>query len=166
MLYFITGDTKKVSDWFTNLATDKYFKIDSNTHISITREFIAYSCTQKDVENTIREEYERSNVILDPHTAVAKHIADRYANSSKPVLIAGTAHFAKFSETVMAALNLSETDNLHENFDKMKNMKSRIPFHKCLDEILSKPVIHKKIIDADLKEIKKAIVESLYKLKL
>jgi len=128
---------------------------------------LADSCTKKQVENTIFENFESSKIILDPQTAVAKHIADKYEQErNNPVLIAGTAHYGKFPETVIAALNLSETENLHENFEKLRNLNSVIPFLKNLDDVLNKPVIHDKVIAADLKEIKKAIVENLNKFKL
>lgn len=147
------------------MATDKYFAIDEFTKNSISKEFIADSCTQKEVEQTIKEVYERTKIILDPHTAVAKKIADKLAKiRNNIVLIAGTAHYAKFPETVMAALGLSDSDDLKEIFGELKNLNSKIPFHKNLDEILDLPVRHDKVIKADLNEIKKAILENLEKL--
>ena len=165
LLYLITANCKQVYDWFSALTTDKCFTIDELTKESISKDFLADSCSQKQVEQTIKEVYERTKIILDPHTAVAKNIADKLAKiRNNPVLIAGTAHYAKFPETVMAALGLSDSNDLKEVFGKLKNLNSKIPFHKNLDEILDLPVRHDKVIKADLNEIKKAIVENLEKL--
>ena len=115
----------------------------------------------------IKEVFQRTKIVLDPHTAVAKCIADRFVTiRNNTVLIAGTAHYAKFPETVMAALGLNDSNKLNENFNELKNLKSKIPFHKNLEEILNLPVLHDKVIAADLNEIKKAIVENLNKLKI
>lgn len=45
--------------------------------------------------------------MIDPHTAVAKTVADRLQKDDDiPMIIAATAHFAKFSDTVLKAVGL------------------------------------------------------------
>jgi threonine synthase len=168
LLYFLTNDSEKVRTWFNDLNTKKHFSIDQKTKYSIMRDFIADFCTQQDVMDTIKNVYEKNQIILDPHTAVAKFIADKYSKkrSNNPMLISSTAHYGKFPETVMKALRLSESENLNENFKKLKQLNSRSVFHKSLDETLSKPVLHKEVVSANIEEIKNSIIANLKKMKI
>jgi threonine synthase len=51
----------------------------------------------------IREVWETRGRLLDPHTAVAWRVAERHRGSA-PVLVVGTAHWAKFAPDVLRAL--------------------------------------------------------------
>ena len=54
--------------------------------------------------STIKEVLDKHNYLIDPHTAVAYKVAERL-HGENPVLIASTAHWAKFGENVYRALH-------------------------------------------------------------
>jgi threonine synthase len=160
LLYFITNDPEKVKSYFDELSANKYFKIDHKIKYAIMTDFLADYCTEEEQIETIREVYKSTNYILDPHTAVAKRIADKYSKKRKnPILIASTAHYAKFPETVMEALDIPQGNNLKETIENLMKIKTTTVFHKNLENILHKPVLHNQILDNDITQIKKAIYD-------
>lgn len=91
MLYVITDGKKKseIAQWFKQLDTEKFFVLDDQTKGILGNHFWAQWCsgfhgnhrvtsTDADAKKTIKETYDRYGVLLDPHTAVAKFVADRF----------------------------------------------------------------------------------------
>lgn len=69
------------------------------------RTIAGYSFSDRDTRNTIRNVFEKTGYVLDPHTAVGYRAATRFFedevhSSAVPALIAGTAHPVKFKEIV------------------------------------------------------------------
>ena len=93
----------------------------------------AVSISDEDTLNEIRRTYERTNYILDPHTAVAvaatREIMKR--TSDAPVMVAATAHPAKFPEVVKMATGLD------------------VPLPKALQEAATRPKHSIKIREYD-----------------
>jgi threonine synthase len=68
--------------------------------------------------------YERTSIILDPHTAVGVCAARKFSNDKPdaPVIIAGTAHPSKFPEVIEKVIQ--RTIPLHPYLEKaMKGKK-------------------------------------------
>lgn len=166
LLYFLTNDPSQVKSYFDQLQKEKYFKIDNITKYKILSDFRADFCTEEESLKTISDVFQKTGFIIDPHTAVAKTIADRYSKkSSTPLLIVSTAHYAKFPETLIKALKdelkISLNGSLKKNLDYVKGIKSNSPFHQNLENILDQKVIHKTILNADMDEIKAEILNKL-----
>ena len=67
------------------------------------------SVTDKTTLDTVKEVYETTGYIADPHTAVGLHAVKMYrgsTGSTAPALVMGTAHPAKFPETTRAAIGV------------------------------------------------------------
>jgi len=62
----------------------------------------AYSVSDDEIRNTIRDVFSESGEVLCPHTAVAEHVRCRYY-PDRPAIIVATAHPAKF-ETIVEPL--------------------------------------------------------------
>ena len=75
--------------------------------------------------NEIRCTYEQTNYVLDPHTAVAVAATRKImkGTSEVPVMVAATAHPAKFPEVVKKATGLEVPlpDRLQEAANKPKH---------------------------------------------
>jgi threonine synthase len=66
-----------------------------------------FQAGQADRRETIAEMvrlHRASGYECDPHTAVASHVADEYHDSTVPMIALGTAHPAKFADTVLNAI--------------------------------------------------------------
>jgi threonine synthase len=161
MLYIATdGNSTLISKWLAQLKSEKYFEIPKELLVQLQKDFGYGWCTETNCLETIRNVYQRTNILIDPHTAVAKYVADSQ-QSKNIMLIASTAHYAKFPETVLKALG-EKSDDAFKRIEEMASDKS--PFHKQLKGIMEKPIIHKRRCPADKQSIMKEIISFLTKL--
>jgi len=58
----------------------------------------------KEVSSTIARVYKEYGVIIDPHTAVGMHVGLQFCSPDVPLIVAETAHPAKFPDTIREAL--------------------------------------------------------------
>lgn len=69
------------------------------------REITGISIDDEHILAEIRQTYEKTNYILDPHTAVGVAAARKYDTGSAPILITATANPAKFPEVIKKAIH-------------------------------------------------------------
>lgn len=166
-LLMISKDGQQIKQWYENdLKINSEFKIDEPTHNIIKKTFFAEFCSQNEVKETIRNEFKQNGILIDPHTAVGKTVIDKYlkinCNNKNKILLAATAHYAKFPEAILNALDLDESGNLKEKFERLEALKGKFPeFHRDLKGVLEKKIIHEKVADANYSEIKCCILECL-----
>lgn len=101
---------------------------------------------------TIRELYESTGYVIDPHTAVGTSVYKKYQAETKDTtttLIASTASPFKFTRSVMDAIDpaydkLSEFELIDE-LSKISNVE--VP--QAIEEIRNAPVLHDTVCDVD-----------------
>jgi threonine synthase len=103
LLHELTGDPIRVREWMASLAKDGRFHVDRDTFGQIRDLFSADYVGNDESLDTIREVFEETGYLLDPHTAVAWEVAERLRERD-PVLVVSTAHWAKFAGDVYKAL--------------------------------------------------------------
>ena len=104
-LFELSGrDSSLISAWMHDLKQTGCFHINAATHKRVQETFKAASASNSECLQTIKDVFEQHNYLLDPHTAVAMYAANKQRRSN-PVLIAGTAHWAKFGENVYRGLH-------------------------------------------------------------
>lgn len=104
LLYELCGDPGKVLNWVGTLAQEKRFQVDRETWTQIRELFVGDYVTNEDTLLVIRQVWEETGYLLDPHTAVAWEVAERHKDD-RPVIVVSTAHWAKFGIDVYKALN-------------------------------------------------------------
>ncbi len=97
----------------------------------IRAEFAAGSSSEAETSAEIGRTWRECEVLLDPHTAVAVHVARKYLaqDPSIPMVALGTAHPAKFPDAVRAATgvtaplpaHLADLFERRERFDVLPN---------------------------------------------
>ncbi len=97
-------NAQAIAQWMDDLKTKQAFTVDNDTRAKLQRDFKADSVDSTTCLNTIKEVHQEYGYLLDPHTAVAYKVA-RTLQAENPVLIASTAHWAKFGENVYRALH-------------------------------------------------------------
>lgn len=103
-----------IATWMEQLKAKKTFTIDEETRNKLQSDFKAEAVDSETCLRTIKEVHDAYNYLIDPHTAVAYKVAEQLRGEN-PVLIASTAHWAKFGENVYRALhNLKPGENLPE----------------------------------------------------
>nr|AGT02682.1 threonine synthase [Crithidia acanthocephali] len=124
-LYLLShGDTAVVARLMSDLDTNGVFTLPEEMRAAMQATFTAGRCTEEDCAATIKAVYELSHGsrLLDPHTAVAVYVAQQFreaellerdltkptANDADgdvpPLVIASTAHWAKFPAPVLHSL--------------------------------------------------------------
>ena len=73
---------------------------------------------------TIRAYWERHRYLMDPHTAVGVHVAERFADAAVPTICLATAHPAKFGEAILRATG--EDLAHHPLLDGLKGLPTRM----------------------------------------
>lgn len=90
---------------------------------SIRKLFVADRTSEADTAATIRKVQAEAGYLLDPHTAVAVHVANPLAGGDTPVITLSTAHPAKFPAAVKDASGIepalpSWLADLHEREER------------------------------------------------
>ena len=107
-LFELSGrNSTAIAEWMDDLKKKKSFTIDDATRDKLQEAFKAGSVDSAECLRTIKEVHDKHGYLIDPHTAVAYKVAERLRGSN-PVLIASTAHWAKFGENVYRALHSLE----------------------------------------------------------
>jgi len=104
LIFEICRDGKRARGWAGSLGREGRFEVDGETLSAVQDEFVGEFVTNDRSLATIREVFEETGHLLDPHTAVAWEAARRQRGAA-PVLVAATAHWAKFGEDVYRALS-------------------------------------------------------------
>jgi threonine synthase len=96
---------------------------------AIRGEFAAESVDEAETAATIRDTFEETGFLPDPHTAVGLRVARHFAKPAIPMITLATAHAAKFPEAVEAATGvepalperLADITRRQERFETMGN---------------------------------------------
>jgi threonine synthase len=101
-----------IADWMRDLKEKKTFTLDDATRSALQSEFKADSVDSTTCLETIKATLDKYDYLIDPHTAVAMKVAQNLRGEN-PVLVASTAHWAKFGDSVYRALQgLAPNDEL------------------------------------------------------
>ncbi len=104
-LFELTGrNARAIEGWMEDLARDRKFRVDPQTFSKLRHDFASDSVNSVECLKAIKRVHDERGYLLDPHTAVAWEVAERLRGEN-PVLIASTAHWAKFGVNVYRALN-------------------------------------------------------------
>lgn len=123
LLYHITDNNASlISTWMNELSTQGFYEIGSKYLQTIKETFWADWVDDKDTINTIRRVYLENKYLIDPHTAVAWEIGDRYrihTGDTTPLIILSTASPFKFSDSVLDAIGTDRGDAAKTEFEKL-----------------------------------------------
>ena len=142
-------DTKKVKDLMNSLKEKGYYRIDSEMREKL-KDFYGGFATQEESRQCIKEVFEKSKYLIDPHTAVAYAVYKKYTketgDKTKTIIVATASPF-KFTKSVMESINnrYKEFDDF-ELIEKMSDL-AKIPIPPGIRDIEKKPIRHKTICE-------------------
>jgi threonine synthase len=124
-------DAAEVRRLMASLDQSGAFEIPSAALEKIREEFAAGAASEAETAGEIARTWRECEYILDPHTAVAVHVARKNLarDPATPMVALGTAHPAKFPDAVRAATGVSAPLPAHladlferkERFDVLAN---------------------------------------------
>ena len=107
LIYRIAGnDATKNAEMMKSLNEKGEYEIDEEMKKNLYQ-FYGNFATMDEVAETIKTVYEEDGYVLDPHTAVAVNVYDKYkaeTGDDTPVVIASTASPYKFTRSVVEAI--------------------------------------------------------------
>ena len=160
LLFEITdGDYKQVSDWMNELNTKGVYKVDEKTLKKMQMIFVGGFADETGVAKTILDVYDRTDHVVDTHTAVGFNIYNRYHTRSgdeTKTVFASTASPFKFSPAVMDAIRGEGFSEGKSNDEIIKALsdESGLQIPEAIKDLSSKPVLHTDVIDKEEMESK------------
>ena len=127
LIYYINNSNSEITAKIMKKIKENVYQIDKINLESIQKDFVSESCDEKETLDIIKKYYEKSNLILDPHTAVGVGVANKLSLNDCVVL--STAHPCKFPDATENAIKkhenlpkeLEHVLNKDENFEVLKN---------------------------------------------
>ncbi len=143
LVYFMSDDKSKVSQYMEELKNSGIYKVDDATFAKIKAEFKAGCLGEEDILKTIKACYEETGYLLDTHTAIGygvlKEYQEKTGDTTKTVLMS-TASPYKFPESVYYALTGEDLD-VYEAITKLEEF-TKVPVPEALQGIKDRPVLH------------------------
>jgi threonine synthase len=165
LIYLIANrDSKKNIELMENLKQDGRYEITEEMRKAL-REFYGNYAAEQETAATIKNIYEDTNYLMDPHTAVAACVNEKYLEKypdAAKTLIASTASPYKFARSVMEAIDQEKYHKMSdfELIDELAEI-SGVEIPNAIQEILHAPVLHDKVVDPEEME---AIVKKILKI--
>ena len=160
LLFEITDhNAKQVKEWMEKLNTDGVYKVDEKTLKKMQMLFVGGFADETGVAKTILDVYDRTDNVVDTHTAVGFNIYNRYHQRSSDetkTVFASTASPFKFSTSVMDAIRgegFSEGKSVEEVIKELSD-ESGLEIPEQIKDLSKKPVLHKDVIDKEQMEEK------------
>lgn len=104
LLFLASGnDGAAVKRMMDGLSQSGAFSVPDKALAAIAAEFDSGSASEVETLATMKRFHARDGEIVDPHTAVGLHVAEKLENRATPMVSLATAHAAKFPDAVRRA---------------------------------------------------------------
>lgn len=147
-LFEITGhDSTKINQWMKQLGETGKFVVDNATKIELDKIMSAGFANEEETIETINSVFATTGYPLDPHTAVAVKVYERYqdsTNDTTKTVIYATANPFKFNLTVSEAVLGKDYSIGKDEFAILRDLEQRInlSIHPGLKNLDTKPILH------------------------
>ena len=148
LLFEVSGhNTEKINDLMQQLNSTGKYHLDSDLYKEISKDFFADFSSEKNTLNTIKNTFNEYKYVVDPHTAVAIHVHDKYIKKTGDLtktLIDSTASPYKFNGSVMRALAGPHSTANKGEFELLNllSVTSQTLIPNQLKNLSVKPVLH------------------------
>lgn len=127
LLYHMSGeDDALIRELMGSLSENGKYTVSNELKNSIQSVFDAGFATENEVDETIKNHFDKYGYLCDTHTAVAVHVYDEYVKRTGddvPTVIDSTASPYKFSKSVLSAVLGGQTPDLDE-FEMVNQLNS------------------------------------------
>ncbi len=157
-LIYLKTDAEKTKVAMDSLQATGKFELDKN----LFSEFFAGYASEEAVQNEIKDVYETTGYLLDPHTAVGSVVSREFrakVGSNNKMIVAGTASPFKFPRVICDALGI-DTNGLSD-FDMIDKIteKTGLKTPSIINHIKVADELHKKVLEVG--SVRENIIEFL-----
>lgn len=160
LLYDLSGeDSNLINNLMNSLENYGFYEVPHSIKEKLNQCFYSGFATEKESIDTINKIYKDFNYLIDPHTAVAYSVYEKYkeeTHDNTQTIIASTASPFKFPKTMLQGLNI-DTSNINDlEALNILSKKTNLPLPQSLKNLNRKPIIHNTVCSKDqvLKAIK------------
>ena len=104
LYYLLNEDHEATRGAMEMFASTGSLQFDEAQRRRIARDFLSKSVNEQETTETIRDFYEKTGYVLDPHTAVGVNAGMACRHKGTPLVCLATAHPAKFGDAVRKAI--------------------------------------------------------------
>ncbi|MGY3766344.1 threonine synthase [Vagococcus vulneris] len=145
-------DSKLITDLMQKLRQTGCYEISNDLKNKISQDFYGGFANERLIERTIKETFYDDQLVIDPHTAVAKAIAEQYAyvtDDDASMLVVSTASPFKFPQAILNAVgkypnNMTDSELL-ESIGRIMDQ----DYPKGIQDMLLNPMCHHLVIDPE-----------------
>ncbi|MGB7593996.1 MAG: threonine synthase [Erysipelotrichaceae bacterium] len=153
------GDSTLIARLMDELAKTGKYILPKVLFSKLKETFVGGFADDAETLHTIREVYTKNAYLLDPHTAVAWHVAQNQP-SINPVVVLATASPYKFPASIASAMGWEIEDDL-ALIEKIQT-KTGILMPACLASLKLKPIVHTDVltqqeVDAYIRRVAKEL---------
>ena len=151
LIYRIAGeDSEKCKELMEALSAQGKYEITADMREQLG-DFYGNYATEEEAGQTIARVFRKTGYMMDPHTAVAATVYEKYkaqTGDERIAVIASTASPYKFTRSVMCSLDSKyETMSDFELVDELNRLTgTAVP--RAIEEIRTAPVLHDRVVDA------------------
>lgn len=160
LLFHISGgDSIFVKNKMDELVKDGYYKIDKSN----LKDFYGSYSTEEGISSSINKVFAENNYIMDPHTAVAYNVYEKYkeetCDNTKTIIVSTASPF-KFGTKVASSIGIDIKNKDEFNIIEALATKTDIEIPKAISNLKDKEVIHNnKCNKEDMKGLIEKILE-------
>lgn len=148
LLYALFG-AKTAAEYMSLLKSSGKYALKADELQRVNDSFLGYFATDADAAATIKSTYEKTNCLIDTHTAVAVFAAEQYMSDHKAerkILTASTASPYKFAADVYKSLTGKNASGDVEALGELSAL-TDVPVPAPLATLAAKKIIHTTVID-------------------
>ena len=152
LIYLIAGnDGEKNEELMMQLSSSGKYEISTNMQENL-QDFYGEYASEAETAKTIASLYENCGYVIDPHTAVASCVYEKYkaqTGDDTKTVIASTASPYKFTRSVMTALG--KQDESSDDFvlaDALSGL-SGVKIPEAVEGIRTAPILHDTVCEKD-----------------
>ncbi len=152
LLYLLSGeDGDYVKGLMQSLSETGEYTVTDEIFRALQQDFRAGFTDNVETGDTIREVFEKTGYLLDPHTAVAWHVATEILSEEEekiPNVVLSTASPYKFPKDVLNALGEPAIEDPFEVMARLEE-RTKVPAPKNLSGLRDREVRFKDVSDRD-----------------
>lgn len=142
------GNSVLVKDKMVELAELGYYKMDNLD----LRDFYGSYSTEEEVGFEINKMFMDNNYLIDPHTAVAYNVYQKYkseTNDNTKTIIASTASPYKFGRKVASSIGIDINNKDEFEIIEKLGSKTNVKIPKAIEDLKDKEIAHKNNCDRE-----------------
>ena len=152
LLYLLSGcDNAYVAGLMQQLKEDGVYRVTDELLHRLHRDFTCGCADDNQAAAAIAKVWQENGYLMDPHTAVAWHVAEQFETAKPddaPVVVLSTASPYKFPAAVLSALGQTPSEDEFAALDQLQSL-TGVAIPKNLSALREMPVRHTDVIDKE-----------------